>query len=103
MLMGGLSKIASERVQLGTLRRHFAHVERFMDANERDTITLAQVECLWAMHEFTSHRRHVDRNYTDAAGWCQCTPTTRRSQSSYRMPVNCLFCDVSFSNTVHIN
>jgi hypothetical protein len=65
-LVGGLSAIASERVErLGTLRRHFAHVERYMDAYEHGTLTLAQVE--WCMHQYTSHRRHVDCNYTDAA------------------------------------
>jgi hypothetical protein len=62
-VVGGLGDNASER--LGTLRRHYSHVERYMDAYEHGTLTLAQVE--WAMHTYTSHRKHVDCNYSDAA------------------------------------
>jgi len=51
--------------RLGTLRRHFAHVERYMDAYDVGTLTLAQVE--WAMHKYTSHRRALAIDYTDDA------------------------------------
>ena len=55
-LVGALTGDAAEKQKrLGTLRRHFAHVERYLDAYELGTLTPAQVE--WAMHHYTSHRR----------------------------------------------
>ena len=50
--IGAISDDATETVaRLGTMRRQFAHVERYMDAYELGTMTLAQVE--WCMKKST--------------------------------------------------
>ena len=60
-LVGAQSGDAAEKQKrLGMLRRHFAHVERYLDAYELGTLTMAQV--VWAMHNYPSHRRVADFN-----------------------------------------
>ena len=54
---GSVEEVAK---RLSTIRRHFAHVERYMDAYELGTLTPAQLE--WCMHRYTSHRRTKDCN-----------------------------------------
>ncbi len=44
--------------RLGTIRRQFEHVMRYMDAYALNTLTPAQLE--WTMHAYTSHRRITD-------------------------------------------
>jgi len=48
--------IALASVRISTIRRHFAHVERYMIAYAHPRrLTSTQVE--WSMRKFTSHRR----------------------------------------------
>jgi hypothetical protein len=55
-LVGALSgDDTTKQKRLGTIRRHFAHVERYMDAYALGILTPAQIE--WCMHSYTSHRR----------------------------------------------
>lgn len=42
-------------VSLSTVRRHFAHVRRYMMAYSTGGLTLSQIE--WAMRKYSSHRR----------------------------------------------
>jgi hypothetical protein len=49
---------ALSSVSLGTIRRQFEHVQRYMQAYRYDTLSNPQVE--WAMRKYTSHRRAKD-------------------------------------------
>ena len=80
-LVGGLSgDAATKQARIGTIRRHFAHVIRYLDAYEINTLTPAQVE--WCMHRYTSHRRTRDCD-VEALEREWLSPTTRAT-----MPAN---------------